>query len=271
MFKVQIEDMDINKISMSGQCFRMNRLEGEDEVYSLVAFGDYLEMRKEEGGYIFSCCEREWEERWKEYFDCETNYGKIYSLVDEKDVYMRSAVAFGKGIRILRQELYETIICFIISQQNNIPRIKKCVETICSRYGEEKINYRGKRYYAFPTPWQMAALTEEELRSCNLGYRSRYIRETAKVIAKGEVDMETLIHMDYESAKKELMKLRGVGVKVAECICLFALHHADAFPVDTHIQTVLKEYYPLGFPFEKYKGYAGILQQYAFYYDIYNK
>ena len=270
IFKIQINNMDLEKISKSGQCFRMNAIMGEEGAYSLIAFGKYLEMRKAKDGYIFTCSEKEWNDLWKEYFDCGTDYEKIYSLVDKEDDYMQSAVSFGKGIRILRQELFETTISFIISQQNNIPRIKKCVETICSRFGEEKYNLYEEKYYAFPTPERLADASEEELRSCNLGYRSRYIRKSARMIADGEVDLEALIHMDYENAKKELMKLCGVGIKVAECICLFALHHVDAFPIDTHIQSVLVNNYPKGFPFDKYKGYAGILQQYAFYYDIFS-
>lgn len=115
------------------------------------------------------------------------------------------------------------------------------------------------------------SVSEEELRDCNLGYRSKYILKTAAAIANDVTYLERLSQLNYEDAKKELMKLYGVGNKVSECICLYALHHMDAFPVDTHIHKVLGNYYSGGFPFEKYKGYAGPLQQYAFYYDLFNK
>ena len=162
------------------------------------------------------------------------------------------------------------IVSFIVSQQNNIKRIRKCISLLCRRYGEEKAAASGKRYYDFPTAKALAGASFEELYACNLGYRSRYIHETAVSIAEGAVDLEAVRKMDYLAAKAELMKLCGVGIKVAECICLFALHKTEAFPVDTHISKVLTAQYPSGFPFDRYKGYAGTLQQYIFYYDLMN-
>ena len=271
ILKITMNNFDVEKISKSGQCFRMNPIEGSEHKYFVIAYGEYLEMEQCEDGIILSCTEEEWNRLWKNYFDCETDYDRIYEVIDKEDVYLQKAVSFGNGIRILRQEIFETIICFIISQQNNIPRIKKCVEKICSSYGEEKYNFRGEKYYAFPTPERLAKQSLEDLQICNLGYRSKYIHITAQMIVQGEVVLENLKDMSYEDAKYELMKLCGVGIKVAECICLFALHHMDAFPVDTNIQAVLFKHYPYGFPFEKYSGCAGILQQYAFYYDLYGE
>lgn len=272
MIKKQMIDFDLDKISRSGQCFRMDQIRGEEGKYAIIAFGRYLkieQIKEEVNSYFFSCLEEEWETIWKTYFDYETNYGRIYQKVDNKDAYMREAVLFGSGIRILRQDLFETIICFIISQQNNIPRIKKCVENLCRNFGEKKQNFKEEDYYTFPTPEKLSTLTLEDMKSCGLGYRDKYILKTAQMIKDKEVDLNMLPGMGYEESKKELLKLCGVGIKVAECICLFALHHVDAFPIDTHIQAVLCCHYPEGFPFERYKGFAGILQQYAFYYDIY--
>lgn len=270
MITVWMDDFDIDKISRSGQCFRLKERAAE-KGYGLVAFGEYLEIEQEGRKLSFSCTEEEWESRWRDYFDCGTDYGRIYASIDEADAYMGKAVCFGSGIRILRQELFETIICFIISQQNNIARIRGCVESLCRLFGEKKYNFRGEEYYAFPTPERLAVLCREDLADCHLGYRDKYILKTSRMIASGEVDMEKLPHMCYGEAKKELMKLCGVGVKVAECICLFSLHHTDAFPIDTHIRAVLLKYYPGGFPLSRYEGYAGILQQYAFYYDLYGE
>ena len=125
-------------------------------------------------------------------------------------------------------------------------------------------------YNAFPTPDELSSAGEEELRALKLGYRSRYICGTARMIASGEVDLEQVKKMDYPTARAELMRLPGIGGKVADCICLFALHHMDAFPVDTHIQKVLNARYGGKFPFEKYRGCAGVMQQYIFYYDLNN-
>lgn len=271
MFKIQMKDFDLEKISKSGQCFRMNKAVGEDNRYTLIAYGNYLEIEHTEDSIFFSCTQEEWDELWVNYFDCGRDYEKICETVDKEDKYMKRAVEYGSGIRILRQEIFEIIISFIISQQNNIPRIKKCVESLCESFGEERYNFRGERYYAFPTAKRLAGVTLEELQNCNLGYRSRYILKTARMIVENEVNLAGLMDMSYEEAKVELMKLSGVGVKVAECICLFGLYHVEAFPIDTHIQAVLSENYPEGFPFDRYEGYAGILQQYAFYYDIYGK
>lgn len=272
----RVKDFSLEQISRSGQCFRLNLCEGRQaengaDTYSLVAGGHYLELSQRGKILTLSCGEAEWRKLWKNYFDWDTDYSAWKAAVDPEDGYLTAAVTFGGGIRILRQELWEMIISFIISQQNNIPRIKKSVESVCCRFGEERENFRGEIYYAFPGPERLAALSAEELAPCHLGYRNRYILETARMVAEGKVDLAALDKMDYDSAKSELMKLCGVGVKVAECICLFALHHVEAFPVDTHIQQMLAENYPEGFPFERYEGFAGVLQQYGFFYELYGK
>ena len=171
-------------------------------------------------------------------------------------------------MRILRQDVWETVICFIISQQNNIPRITKCVENLCALFGEPKVNAHGETYYAFPTAERLAQCTPDDLAPVKLGYRAKYICATARQIATGAVELDRIRRMKYADAKAELLRLTGVGVKVAECICLFGLHHIDAFPVDTHIRQMLDTHYPKGFPLSRYKGFAGVMQQYAFYYEL---
>ncbi len=290
MISVAKENFSIRQICDSGQCFRLRKLnqpahetgsikkeEGrwkepkeaaEAERYGLTAFGRFLEIEERQNEITFHCEEEEFEQIWKGYFDLEEDYGKIIALIDEKDDYLLRAAAFGSGIRILRQDLWEMIVSFIISQQNNIKRIRKCIDYLCERYGEKRKTQSGIVYYDFPTPKALSDVSMEDLYACNLGYRSRYIHETAVSIASGQVDLKALRAMAYEEAKTELMKLHGVGVKVAECICLFALHQTQAFPVDTHIHKVLAKQYPEGFPVQRYKGYEGTLQQYIFYYDI---
>lgn len=266
--RIRARELDIGQISRSGQCFRLNPAENG---YVLTAYGRRLMLCQEGEQLTLSCDEEEWEQLWRSYFDWDTDYGAIQAAVSSEDSYMQAACRFGAGIRILKQELWETIVTFIISQQNNIPRIKKCVESLCSRFGEERRDGSGEVFYTFPSPERLAALNAEELAPCHLGYRSRYILASARMAAAGQVDLARLPGLPYKEAKAELLKLCGVGKKVAECVCLFSLHHIEAFPVDTHIEAMLRTHYPEGFPFEAYAGFAGVLQQYGFYYELYGK
>lgn len=292
MIKTKISDFSIQQISESGQCFRMVQV--AESRYALVAFGKYLEVEQVGDEFLFACTREEYDGIWREYFDLDNDYGRYKDKVSEQDIYLSEAVSFGSGIRILHQDVWEMLISFIISQQNHIKRIRKCIETLCERYGEKKYithcldseknksgntdqedndikrcgDVNSSAYYTFPDVQALAAVSEEELRACNLGYRSRYIVNTARSILWGDVNLDAVKEMDYRRARGELLKLCGVGEKVADCICLFGLHHLDAFPVDTHIRKAMDEHYPAGFPFERYAGYAGVMQQYIFYYDL---
>lgn len=152
----------------------------------------------------------------------------------------------------------------LISQQNHITRIRKCIQNLCETYGEERTSDSGNTFYTFPEPEKLAELGDDDLKACNLGYRSKYVVRTAKSIVSGEVDLDAIRHLPYAKAKKELLKLFGVGEKVADCICLFALHHLQAFPIDTHISQALQKHYKRGFPNRRYKGMQGVMQQYIF-------
>lgn len=266
MIERRIPDFDLDQIARSGQCFRMERT-GEDS-FSLIAHGRYLTLAQQGDIITFGCEEDEFQQLWRHYFDLDTDYGAIKRAVSKRDKYLQAAVEIGGGIRILRQDLWETIVCFIISQQNNITRIKKCVEKLSLLLGETCYNKSKEVYYSFPTPEALARCEVEDLADCRLGYRAKYLIRSAQQVATGEVDLEAIRLMPYERAKEELLRFTGVGVKVAECICLFALHHVDAFPIDTHIRQMLDEHYPKGFPMKRYKGFAGILQQYGFFYEL---
>ena len=261
-----IPDFDLDQIARSGQCFRFRPL-GERH-YALVAGGRYLEVSQQGQTVRFDCPEDEFEAVWRPYFDLDADYGRYKNAVAKRDKYLQSAIAAAGGLRILRQELWETIVCFIISQQNNIARITKCVENLCLLFGETCYNKSKQVYNAFPSAERLAACTADELAPIRLGYRAKYIVAAARQVASCEVDLDAVRRMDYAHAKAELMRLTGVGVKVAECICLFALHHIDAFPIDTHIRQMLDAHYPKGFPLRRYKGFAGVMQQYAFYYEL---
>ena len=264
---VCLEHFSLSQICRSGQCFRMEKV--RDDVYCVIAGGHYLEIEQEETACIFHCGEDAYKSFWKNYFDIDTDYGTYIGQIDAGDTYLTKAAAFGSGIRILRQDLWEMIVTFLISQQNNITRIRRCVKNICEKYGEKKESVEGVIYYVFPAPEALAGLTEDALMECNLGYRSKYVVRSARSVLSGEVDLRALYGMPYQEAKEELLKLYGVGAKVADCICLFALHHLQAFPVDTHINQAFSKHYPAGFPDNLYEGYQGVLQQYIFYYELF--
>ena len=267
MITVELDNFSLREICQSGQCFRMRETE-EKNTYELIAGDKYLKASQEGSIVNFFCSDMEFICYWVPYFDIDVDYGKYIQTVNPRDSYLNAAVQCGSGIRILHQDLWEMIITFLISQQNNISRIRGCIERLCARYGE-KMESDGTEYYSFPTPEQLSAATEADLRQLGMGYRARYIVETTRSILTGEVSLDRLYQIKYyRTARKELMKLSGVGEKVADCICLFALHHMDAFPIDTHIRQVLDEHYRRGFPNRRYRGMRGIMQQYIFYYEL---
>lgn len=266
MIKCVIENFNAKQICESGQCFRMRR--EEEGRYSVIVGNRYLEFKQQGQECIFYCGDAEFHTFWKEYFDLEEDYAACIARISPEDIYLRNAAEFGCGIRILRQDLWEMIVSFLISQQNNIARIRRCIENICEAYGERLTNDRGQVYYGFPAPEALADLAEDALKECNLGYRSKYVVRAAKSVVSGECDLEAIRQLPYKKAREELLKLYGVGEKVADCICLFALHHLEAFPVDTHINQALQKHYRRGFPKRRYKGCQGVLQQYIFYYEL---
>lgn len=266
MIKIKVQNFNLSQICRSGQCFRME--EKADGLYSVVAGRHYLELGQQGEETVFYCSGAQFHEFWEEYFDLGGDYASYIGKISGDDAYLKNAAEFGSGIRILRQDLWEMIVSFLISQQNNIVRIRRCIGNICEKYGERVVNSRGETFYAFPRPEAFSGLAENALMECNLGYRSKYVVRTAKSIVGGEVDLEVLGRLPYGQAREELLKLFGVGGKVADCICLFALHHLEAFPVDTHISQALQAHYQEGFPMDLYQGFQGVLQQYIFYYEL---
>ena len=261
-----IEYFSLEQICRSGQCFRMEE-KGEGH-FAVIAGGRYLEAKQQGNACTFFCEEEEFEEFWTEYFDLEQDYAVFRGQINPRDAYLVQAADYGWGIRILHQDLWEMLVSFLISQQNHIQRIRRCIRNICESYGERKVNGWGEAFYAFPGPEALASLEEDALKACNLGYRSKYVVRAARSVVTGELDLEAVRRMPYRKARETLMGLFGVGEKVADCICLFALHHLDAFPVDTHISQALASHYKRGFPNRRYRGVRGVMQQYIFYYCI---
>ena len=180
MITKELDHFSIEQICRSGQCFRMNP--EDDGRYSVIAGDRYLEIRQQGDRSCFCCSEEDFENFWSDYFDLETDYSVYLSKIDPRDDYLLNAARFGSGIRILRQDLWEMIVSFLISQQNNIVRIRRCIRNICESYGEEKVTAQGEVYHAFPRPEALAFLDEDELKACNLGYRSKYVVRAARSV-----------------------------------------------------------------------------------------
>ena len=241
MFKITNEYLDLDQIADSGQVFRWRKLE---DGYLLIAT-DKAVVATQEGNEITVFFDGE-EEYWKNYLDLLTDYRQIIESIDPKDEYLTQAAKIGKGIRILRQDFFEMLVSFIISQNNNIPRIKKTIEGLCEGFGTKK--------QIGDDIWFLAGF--------GLGYRQRYLE---KLISDG-VDVKYFKSLDFIEAKKQLKSIVGVGEKVACCVALFGLHHLEAFPIDTWMKKIQNEIYHGSFDLKRYGKYAGVLQQYMFYY-----
>ncbi len=275
-----IKDFNLEQIFDCGQCFRWTKQ--EDESYLGIAFGKPVEMRfesSEENPFegkltIDNIDEAEFNSLWKDYLDLNKNYGDIKNSLSLKDSVMSEAIKSGQGIRLLRQEAWETLISFIISQNNNIPRIKKCIEGLCENFGEPAGEYAGKNWFEFPKAETLAQLTEEDLAPIKLGYRSKYIIETSKRIVTDKVNLEHLREGSTAEGYEYLTSLCGVGPKVANCILLFGLGKHETFPIDVWVRRVMNRLYgieendmkSMAKYAESYFGeYGGIAQQYLFY------
>ena len=260
MLKIKNADFDIEKIADSGQCFRMTEV--SENRWLLVASDRYVYACVAPDGEVTLECPEDDDCFWTGYFDLGTDYSVFRDSADEDDRFLTCACEFGKGIRILRQDPWEMLITFIISQRRSIPSIKTCVERICSRWGREI----GEGIHAFPLPSELASARLDELCECGLGYRAEYVYLAAQAADSGKLDIEGLKKKNDEELYNELLSLRGVGAKVANCVSLFGFHRIGAFPVDVWIDRVQKEHYQGRFPVERYAGYAGVMQQYIFYY-----
>ena len=215
MIKRITDDFDPDRIAKSGQCFRWEKMEGE--TWRIIA-GDaclYLTPLGDDR-YEFDCTESEYEDFWREYFDLQENYQNIRARIDcNEDLFLWQAAEQEKGIRILRQDPWEMLITFIISQNRNIPAIRNSVELLAARCGEKRIDSKGEDYYAFPEPGALAALPEGDLKSCKLGYRCKYVHAAAEAVSRGDIDLLSLLAADEASTINALTKLFGVGTKVA--------------------------------------------------------
>ena len=262
-----------------GQCFRWN--EQEDGSYTGIWKENVVNVKKEGQDYVFTgiCKNQNLEEEIYTYFDLDRNYETIKEELSKKDEYMKTSIAYGKGIRILNQDLWETIISFIISANNNIPRIKGIIERLSKAYGKE-IKWKGNTYYTFPTPEELKDVTVKEYRDLGLGFRDIRLYETTQMILKEKVNLKELKeNPNTMEVREKLLTLSGVGPKVADCILLFSdLKRLEVFPIDVWVRRVMNDLYIQNedeakvdkkqiekLAKEKFGDLAGLAQQYLFY------
>lgn len=274
-----INHFNIRQIVESGQIFRTKPI--CDTGYLLVAKEKLMKVTQQEEStsiVIHNTSASEVDQIWYEYFDIDTDYKTITDELSAKDEYMTKAVKFGKGIRILKQDPWEMLISFILSQNKTIPQIKQCIENISEKFGTplEDQDSQETIYYAFPTPEQLIKATEEDLRACKVGFRAPYIKDACQKVFNEEVALNDIYTFSTELAKQELLKIKGVGSKIADCVLLFSYARTEVFPTDVWIKRVIEGLYFKGqetklseiqnFAKEYFGDLAGYAQQYLFYY-----
>ncbi len=247
-----------------GQSFRWK--EETDGSFIGVVRGQVANVRYTDGSLFVTQSGEVDENLWKSYFDLELDYESIKADLSSMHDVLKEASTYAGGIRILNQEPFEALITFIISQNNNIGRIKGIVERLCENFGEEI----EEGFYAFPTAEKLSKLTPDDLAPIRAGFRHRYIIDAAKKIQSGEIDLEKLKTMEYMQAQKELMKITGVGVKVADCVLLYGLHRLESFPLDVWMKRAMEVLFD-GMKGDEFGEYGGIAQQYIFHYSRMHK
>lgn len=254
-----LPDFDLPHTLDCGQAFRWSC--NDNNVWSGVAYNKYLELEKLADGSIvlYNTTKQDFEDIWYNYFDLDRDYESIIVKLSENET-LKKACEYSHGIRILNQEPFETLCSFIISQNNNIKRIKGIIERLCENFGEYK-----NGYYTFPTAEKIASLNLEDLAVLRSGFRAKYLLDAAKKVVNNEVDLYNLKNIPLDNARAELMKIVGVGPKVADCCLLFSHHHTSAFPKDVWIKRAMSVLFGDELP-NNAQEYAGIAQQYIFFY-----
>lgn len=272
------ESFELKDIFECGQCFRWNK--NNDGSYTGVIKQGVLNVKKEKDKIMFEgILDGDIKQVVEYYFDLKRNYNEIKEELSKIDKYLKNSIEYGSGIRILNQDLWEMIISYIISANNNIPRIKGIIERISQKYGKE-IEWKGEKYYTFPTPKELENASIEEFRSLGLGFRDKRIYETTHMILEKKVDLDKMKNeKDTLKIREELLSLSGVGPKVADCILLFStLKRFDVFPIDVWVRRVMNELYIknenedkvskkeiMDIAKQKFGNLEGLAQQYLFY------
>lgn len=253
-----VSNFDLAQTLDCGQAFRWSQ--NDSGIWHGIAYGKYIELYCQNGDIIINNSnEQDFNNIWRNYFDLDNDYSKIIKEVSANPTIAKAA-NYSSGIRLLNQEPWEALCSFIISQNNNIPRIKGIIERLCENFGK-KIDGG----YTFPSANDIAKLTVDDLAVIRSGFRAKYILDAAQKVACGEIDLTALMQTDYDTARQKIMTIKGVGPKVADCVLLYGLGHKNAFPRDVWINRALDQMFDGNIP-ECAKQYGGIVQQYIFHY-----
>ena len=268
-----IANFNLTDTLESGQYLNYKKLGDND--FETVAFGKYLRVYEKDSKIYFETTSEDFNNIWRDFFDLDRDYKHIFETLRTRDKILEQASDFCSGLRILKQDPFECLISFIISQNNNIPRIMKITNSLCENFGN-KINIIDNKEnvgmtalghpnvnvrYTFPRAETIAALSLEELSVIRSGFRAKYILDAATKIASGEINLDLIYSMSLDEGAEYLKQINGVGDKVAACVLLFAYNKLDAFPIDVRIKKILAEYYPNGYDFGEY---AGVANSYLF-------
>ncbi len=270
------EPFSIFKSFDCGQCFRFDPVSyfGNKIELGGVAFSKYVVFAQDHENeiIIYNSTLDEYEKIWRSYLCLDDSYTERNSAILKacSDGHMKRAVEYGNGIKILKQDAWECLISFIISQNNNIPRIKKIISAICEKYGE-KISFLNDEFYAFPTIDRLNSVTEDDFFALKTGFRAKYLANAVKCVTEEKISLDNVRGMSFDDAVAHLSLIKGVGLKVASCILLFGFGKTEAFPIDVHIKRTLDTYFPNGIDLCALGKNAGIAQQYLFYYEKYNQ
>ncbi len=260
----RLPDFSVEQIFDCGQCFRFNKT--EDGAYEGIAFSHYLKLF-EKDSMIYALSDIDGFDIggiWYVFLDLGRDYGAIKASVCRDGALLERAADYGGGIRILRQDRWEALCSFIISQNNNIPRIKKIIDRLCKNYGKSFEAF-GNTYYSFPTPEALLSAGEEKIFECGTGFRAKYIMSAAKTVFEDKAFFDCVDKLPSEAASAELEKIKGVGPKVAACALLFGFAKFDCMPVDVWMKKIFDKYF--GGKVPDFGEYAGLVQQYLFYYE----
>ena len=262
MIRVEIrDDFDPDKIIRSGQCFRAEKL--DERRYRFITGESCLLLEKAgEETWNASCSREVWQRVFVPYFDLDFCYSACREKMTGLHPAGDRAMEAGRGLRILRQDPFETLITFILSQRRLIPVIRQNVETLCARFGHA---LPGCSLNAFPTPEELHRADTDKLRACGLGYRAPYVHDTVEILCRGEADLQEMAQTETDTLLQRLMKFPGVGIKVASCVALFAYGRRECAPVDTWIDRIIREDFQGRSPFPLYGPWAGVMQQYLFF------
>ncbi len=279
-----VRDFDLDNIFDCGQCFRWEKT--DEGMYAGTAHGRLAVMEYDRDSSVLKihgADEGDYRNIWHHYLDLDRDYSEIKKKLSCRDEVIAKAIEYGPGIRILNQDKWETLVSFIISQNNNIPRIKKCINSLAETLGSRVGELGGKEFYDLPSPEVLAGASLDDLAPCRLGYRAKYLIDTAKMVAdEGTESLERLgtDAVSSDVAFDQLRRYSGVGPKVANCIALFSLGKMDRFPIDVWVRKVMNRLYGMDegnmkamadFAASHFGEYGGIAQQYLFYYITHNK